>query len=157
MKKIIVVCTLLMATLVYSQDEVPNEFRSLVDNAISLISDDYYKYYQESGENNVRDIIYVIAENGGQVNLSNVKSQLLLKTIDINDKRNRKLLKKGLKVWKINFVIIGNLIKIHLINFGVKYENNNYQYVNAGISTAFFQYSCTEERWKFIKVEHNGI
>lgn len=147
---------LLIAMGVYSQDKRTNEYRTLVDSAISIVAEHRYK---QLSENISKEdfIIYVVDENSKQINLDNVKSKLTLKTIDVKDRKNRKLLKKGLKISEVRPVLQGNTITVTIINFLVNYKGKRYYYVNSGGSTVFFQYSCEEEKWILTKVEHTGI
>lgn len=111
-----VLLLILIAMVGYSQDTRKNELRTLIDTAISVISNEQHKFYHvESSEDYSKDIVvYVIDENNNQVNLDNVKTKLRLKSIDIFDKKNRELLKKGLNVWKVYPNLKGDTITILL-------------------------------------------
>jgi len=156
MKKIMLLFVALITTAVYSQDKRSNEYRELIDSAISVIAEHRYKQLSENiSKESI--IIYVMDEEGKQINLDNVKSKFTLRTIDIYDKKNRKLLKDGLKISQVSPVLNGNLITVMIINFMVNYKGKRYYFVNGGGSTVFFQYSCEEEKWILTKVEHNSI
>lgn len=150
---------LLIAMTVYSQNKRTNEYKELIDSAISVVSNEYHKFYSEDLNNyNPKDIIiYVVDENDKCINLDNVKSKFTLKTIDVKDKKNRKLLKKGLKIWQVTPTLNGNIITVNVIDFSVNYKGKMYHFVNGGGSAVFFQYSCEEEKWILSKVEHNSI
>ena len=155
-KKGILLFMLLATNILFSQEKKFNEYKKLVDSAISIAANNYMLQLSEnsSKENN---IIYVVDENSKPIDLDSIKSKLPLKTIDINNKNNRKTLKKGLKILKVRPLLQGNKITITIINFLVKYKGKEYHYFNNGGSFVFFEYSCQEEKWILTKVEHIGI
>ena len=155
-KKGILLFMLLVTNILFSQEKRLNEYKKLVDSAISIAANNYMLQLSEnsSKENN---IIYVVDENSKPIDLDSMKSKLPLKTIDINSKNNRKTLKKGLKILRVRPLLQGNKITITIINFLVKYKSKEYHYFNNGGSSVFFEYSCQEEKWILTKVEHIGI
>ena len=155
-KKGILLFMLLVTNILFSQEKKLDEYKKLVDSAISIAANNYMLQLSEnsSKENN---IIYVVDENSKPIDLDSMKSKLPLKTIDINSKNNRKTLKKGLKILKVYPLLQGNKITITIINFLVKYKGKEYHYFNNGGSFVFFEYSCQEEKWILTKVEHIGI
>ena len=155
-KKGILLFMLLATNIFFSQEKKLNEYKKLVDSAISIAANNYMLQLSEnsSKENN---IIYVVDENSKPIDLDSIKSKLPLKTIDINNKNNRKTLKKGLKILKVHSLLQGNKITITIIDFLVKYKGKEYHYFNGGGSSVFFEYSCQEEKWILTKVEHIGI
>ena len=155
-KKGVLLFMLLVTNILFSQEKKFNEYKKLVDSAISIAANNYMLQLSEnsSKENN---IIYVVDENSKPIDLDSIKSKLPLKTIDINNKNNRKTLKKGLKILRVRPLLQGNKITITIINFLVKYKGKEYHYFNGGGSSVFFEYSCQEEKWILTKVEHIGI
>ena len=155
-KKGILLFMLLATNILFSQEKKLNEYKKLVDSAISIAANNYMLQLSEnsSKENN---IIYVVDENSKPIDLDGIKSELSLKTIDINSKNNRKTLKKGLKILKVHSLLQGNKITITIIDFLVKYKGKEYHYFNGGGSSVFFEYSCQEEKWVLTKVEYIGI
>ena len=147
---------LLATNILFSQEKRLNEYKKLVDSAISIAANNYMLQLSEisSKENN---IIYVVDENSKPIDLDSIKSKLPLKTIDVNNKKNRKLLKKGLRILKILPFLQGNTITITIIDFLVNYKNKEYRYFNGGGSSVLFEFSCQEEKWVLSKVEHIGI
>ncbi|MPS72941.1 MAG: hypothetical protein E2590_07265 [Chryseobacterium sp.] len=85
---------------------------------------------------------------------SNLKG---LETIDIYDKKNKNLLKKGIGVWKVFPSLNSNLLKIKIIEFAVYYKSDNYDFSNNGGSTTVFEYSCKDGIWKLLSTENSGI
>lgn len=146
----------LIAMTVYSQDKRTNKYRELVDSAISIL---VKHTYENLDENTSKEdlIIYVVDENSKQISLDNIKSRLTLRTIDVKDRENRKLLKKGLRIWQVTPVLNGNIITVNVVNFLVNYKRKMYHFVNGGGSAVFFQYSCEEQKWILTKVEHSSI
>ena len=155
-KKGILLFMLLATNILFSQEKKLNEYKKLVDSAISIAANNYMLQLSEnsSKENN---IIYVVDENSKPIDLDSIKSKLPLKTIDVNNKKNRKLLKKGLRILKILPFLQGNTITITIIDFLVNYKNKEYRYFNGGGSSVLFEFSCQEEKWILTKVEHIGI
>ena len=155
-KKGILLFMLLVTNILFSQEKRLNEYKKLLDSAISIAANNYMLQLSEnsSKENN---IIYVVDENSKPIDLDSIKSKLPLKPIDINNKNNRKTLKKGLKILRVRPLLQGNKIIITIINFLVKYKGKEYHYFNGGGSSVFFEYSCQEEKWILTKVEHIGI
>ena len=155
-KKGILLFMLLVTNILFSQEKRLNEYKKLLDSAISIAANNYMLQLSEnsSKENN---IIYVVDENSKPIDLDSIKSKLPLKTIDINNKNNRKTLKKALKILRVRPLLQGNKIIITIINFLVKYKGKEYHYFNGGGSSVFFEYSCQEEKWILTKVEHIGI
>lgn len=146
---------LLVTNILFSQEKRLNEYKKLVDSAISIAANNYMLQLSENSSK--ENIIYVVDENSKPIDLDSIKSKLPLKTIDINNKNNRKTLKKGLKILRVRPLLQGNKIIITIINFLVKYKGKEYHYFNGGGSSVFFEYSCQEEKWILTKVEHIGI
>ena len=154
-KKGILLFMLLVTNILFSQEKRLNEYKKLVDSAISIAANNYMLQLSENSSK--ENIIYVVDENSKPIDLDSIKSKLPLKTIDINNKNNRKTLKKGLKILRVRPLLQGNKIIITIINFLVKYKGKEYHYFNGGGSSVFFEYSCQEEKWILTKVEHIGI
>ena len=155
-KKGILLFMLLVTNNLFSQEKRLNEYKKLVDSAISIAANNYMLQLSENSSKK-NNIIYVVDENSKPIDLDSIKSKLPLKTIDINNKNNRKTLKKGLKILRVRPLLQGNKIIITIINFLVKYKGKEYHYFNGGGSSVFFEYSCQEEKWILTKVEHIGI
>lgn len=172
MRKIILFVLIITFTNFFSQNKKENDYKKLIDSALVLKANDLYKFYNKQLQqqekdvnwniniNNLKEIInsiYVINENFSPVKLENVNADIPLKTLDIENPKNRKILKKGLNVWRIIPVLSGNELKITIINFTVTYKNKLNHFSNGGGSIIIFQYSCEEEKWKLIKEEHKGL
>lgn len=171
MKKIVYLL-ILFSINVFSQNKNENDYKKLIDSALVIKASDFSKFYHqqlkkdEKSDNwnkyltnlkNTINNIYVIDENSSSVKLQNVKISIPLKTIDIDHHKNRRLLKKGINVWKVIPILHGNQLEIVIIEFKVIYKNKGYEFANGGGSTIVFQYSCEKEKWNLIKEEHKGI
>lgn len=165
MRKIIVFFLLLFVVDVYSQGN-RNEYKTLIDSAIVIKANNLHKFYNEelkkdkwkSYVNNFKkNDVYVIDENNKPIILNFIKSKIALKTIDINDKKNRGLLKKGIKAWMVYPILNGNTLTISIIDFGIHYRGKKYNFINGGGSTIVFQYSCEDKKWKLVKEDHTGL
>jgi hypothetical protein len=172
MKKIIflILCFLFYASIFKAQ-KLDNEWNVLRDSAIVIKADDLYKFYNEQLSKDVHtenwkifldnfthsiNNLYLLDENNKSFKI-NKTSKISFKGIDIYDKKNRKLLKQGIDVWKVIQILNGNRITITIIDFKVTYKNKNYQFANGGGSTIVFEYSCSEDQWKLLTVKHSGI
>lgn len=147
---------LLIATTAYSQDNRTNEYKKLIDSAISI----FIRHIDDNFcENSSKEelIIYLIDEQSKQIDISNVKSRLSLRTIDINDKKNRNLLRKGLKISQVRPIFNNNILTVNIVNYLVSYKDKTFHFVNSGGSAFFFQYSCEQKKWVLSKVEHTSI
>lgn len=174
MKKLLEICFTFCFISAFSQRNNEDTHKKLIDSALALrASNVYYYYYYYNKDlnkniktenwtrhlNNLKYIInntYVIDENLYPVKLDAVKSTIPLKTIDIKNPKNKKLLKKGIDVWKIIPILYGNQLKIVIIDFKVSYKNKLYNFDNGGGSNIIFEYSCNDKKWKLISEEHTG-
>lgn len=156
MKTRIFILTLLIALKAYSQDKEHNEYRTIIDSAIDILIENTYQKINEKDFNN-NLVIFIVDENLKQLNLDNIKSKNLLKTIDVKDKKNIKLLRKGIKIWQVKPVLRGNIITVNVIYFMVSYKNKMYEFVNSGGASFTFEYFCEEERWITTEVKYNSF
>jgi len=172
MRKIIICFFVLTFGNIFSQNKKKDDLKKLIDSALVIKANDLYRFYNKELKkdrkdhnwniyiNNLENTInntYVIDQNSSSIKLENVKTSIPLKTIDIEDKKNTRLLKKGINVWKIIPSLKGNTLTIDIIDATVYYKNKEFIFGNSGGSTIVFQYSCEEEKWKLIKEEHKGI
>lgn len=78
-------------------------------------------------------------------------------SIDIYDKKNRGLLKKGIHAWKILPVLKGNRFIINIVDFNITYKNRNYNFANGGGATVIFEYHCDTSKWVLMNTKWSGI
>lgn len=172
MKKIILWFLVLFSTNTFSQNKEQNDYKKLIDSALIIKATNLYNFYNkqipddkqdDNWHRNIANLkhtvnnIYVINEYYSSVKLENIRTKIPLKTLDIEDRKNRKLLRKGINVWKIIPVMNKNQLRIVIIDFKVVFKRKELFFGNGGGSTIVFQYSCEEEKWKLIKEEHKGI
>ncbi|MCA6068271.1 hypothetical protein JI747_013835 [Chryseobacterium sp. RG1] len=172
MRKIIICFFVLIFGNIYSQNKKKDDLKKLIDSAIVIKANDLYRFYNKELKknrqddnwniyiNNLENTInntYVIDHNSSSVKLENIKVAIPLKTIDIEDHKNRKLLKKGINIWKIIPNLNGSVLTINILDASLHLKNKKYEFSYGGGSTIIFQYSCEEEKWKLIKEEHKGI
>ncbi|KFE98921.1 hypothetical protein IX39_16075 [Chryseobacterium formosense] len=172
MRRIILCVFTIIFTNFFSQSKRDNDYKKLIDSALILKANDTYRFYNKELEREEKadnwkiylhnfkkkiNNIYIIDENHLPVNLENVKTDIPLKTIDIENPKNRSVIKKGLDAWKIIPILSENELKINIIAFKVTYKHKLLQFSNGGGSTIIFQYSCEEKKWKLIKEKHKGI
>lgn len=102
--------------------------------------------------------IYLVGEEIPKSYLPKTSSKYPLNYINIYDKKNRKLLKKGIMAVSIQpLKLEGNKVIITLINFKISYKNQNYNFSNGGGSETYFEYSCADEKWKLLESNFSGI
>lgn len=172
MKTLKIFLVLLFAMKAYSQDKKTNDYKILIDSSIVIKANDYYKFYNEQLAKDIHtenwkyyieklkksiNSIYIIDQDGRSIDLNSIKTQIPLKTLDVYDKKNKILLKKGVAIWKVIPVLKGDVLTITIIDANMYYKNKRYNFINGGGSTIVFQYSCEEKKWVLIKEEHTGI
>ncbi|WP_152538241.1 hypothetical protein [Aquimarina megaterium] len=149
MKNFVLILTLLFSFSCFSQKEDYIDLKAFYSTAIKNKIDytkkkDHYYFFTDDSMNNY------LPENidGHKVNY-----------INIYHKKNKKLLKKGIFVFKISPIRIkGNRILIYITDFGISRRNKkHYDFANAGGSITTFEYSCTTNKWEFIGTKHHGI
>ena len=151
--KIIIFCIgyFLINNCLYSQ-EITNDFKTLIDSAIHikcsqiLAADNVDKEYLKK--------IYIVNENGQSMMLSKGNK---LNTLNIYDRKNKHILKKGLHIWKVVTILEKNKFIINIIDFQVTYKRNNYDFANGGGTKIIFEFSCDENNWKLIYNKTQGI
>ncbi len=172
MKIIKIFLVLLFAVRAYSQDKINNEYKILIDSSVIIKAKNLQNFYNEKLKRNTKadknsaysddlkkhsNDIYVVDENYKAIIINTAKYGISLKTLDVYDKKNKSLLKKGISVWKVIPVLKGDVLTITIIDANMYYKNKKYNFINGGGSTIVFQYSCEEKKWVLIKEEHTGI
>lgn len=137
--------TLLFLGLVvfsYSQDKI-DDYKKMIDSAIII---------KKNISNNAWRKKYYLINSDNAKYITNKRQAIFFNDpINIYDKKNRKLLKKGIYVWKIVTELVNNQLIVNIIDFRVFYKNNNYEFINNGSgSTLIFEYSCQYGRWKLL-------
>ena len=172
MKRIIsLICIFLLCSFTIKAQKIDNEYKTLKDGAIVISGDDFYNFYKQELSKDIQtenwklyiqqlstkiNNLYLLDENNRGFKINTI-SKIQFKEIDIYDKNNRSLLKKGINVWKVIEVLNGNSITINIMDFKITYKNKNYQFTNVGGSVIVFEYSCKENQWKLLTVKHLGI
>ncbi len=101
--------------------------------------------------------IYLIDAKDQAYSLTSDRDQKKFKYINVYDQKNRKLLRNGVKAWKVLPVLTGNKLVVSIIEFTVTYKNKNYNYANGGGATVVFEYSCDKSKWEFRESKWSGI
>ncbi|OPC33592.1 hypothetical protein BAX97_04655 [Elizabethkingia meningoseptica] len=172
MKKIIFLtwCFLFYSFTIRAQN-LENEYKTLKDNAIEIYVNEFYTFYTQEMSKNIQtenfklykqqlsnkiNNLYLLDENNRSFKIKAI-SKIQFKEIDIYDKKNRNILKKGINVWKVIEVLNRNKITIRIIDSSVMYKNKNYQFTSEGGAEIVFEYSCKENQWKLLTKKHSGI
>ncbi|WP_447635373.1 hypothetical protein [Flavobacterium microcysteis] len=171
MKRIFLI-GLLLSFKLYSQEK-PNEYKKLVDSAITIksnqaledfnhqlrknINTENWRYYIENYKRRIENT-YLIDENH-QPYIIQPSNELGIKfkQMDIYDSKNKKELKKGISAWKIVSGLNENKLKIDIIEFTINYANKKYIFANGGGSTFIYEYSCEEKKWILISNKTNVL
>ncbi|MFC4163904.1 hypothetical protein ACFOWU_09575 [Epilithonimonas zeae] len=163
MKKIIflIICFLFCSSIFKAQI-LEDEYKILRDLVIVNNANDFFDFYNKELSKDIQtenwktyskqlsnkiNNLYLLDENNKNLRVNNT-SKITFKEIDIYNKKNINLLKKGINAWKVIQILEGNRIIIKIIDFIINYENKNYQFTNVGGSTTIYEYSCEEKKWK---------
>ncbi len=122
-----------------------NEYKKMIDSAIIM------QPAQLEGN------VYLIDQNNQPYILESDKSEQKFKSISIEAKENRKLIKRGIRIWKILPVLNKNQLMITIVDFYVSYRRKNYNFLNGGGANIKFEYSCEEKQWILIESNWLGI
>lgn len=163
MKKVLflLVCFLFCFTKFKAQ-KIDNEHKILRDLAIVNSANDLFDFYKKELSKNTQtenwklyiqqlsskiNNLYLLDENNQSFKID-ATSKIRFKEINIYDKKNINLLKKGINVWKVIEVLNGNRITINIVDFKISYRNKNYQFTNGGGSATVYEYSCENKKWE---------
>lgn len=157
MKTLIVSCLYFISLTIYPQKLAINELKDLDAIAVAVLSDEYFNYYKKIDKENSEDrIIYLIDENFESIDIENIESSMILRSINIYDRKSKKILKEGINVWKLNQVLNGDMITISVGYFWLEYKRQKYHFINKGGSNVYFKFSCKKRIWELYKIKHNG-
>lgn len=127
-----------------------DDYKKLIDSAIIIQTTQADKTPYQPG-------IYLIdAKDQAYVFTSDV-DQKRFGHINVYDKKNKKLLKDGIKAWKVLPVLNGSKLIVSIIDFYITYKKNNYNFANGGGATVIFEYSCDKNAWIFRETKWTGI
>ncbi len=156
MKTFFIIASILICGFKLHAQQEKDDLKKMVDSAINI------KYVQvRSGDKSASldsyfDNLYLINEHNQSLDYLSVNN-LKLKRINIYDKGNRKILKKGINAWKVLTVLNKNMLEVNIIDFRITYRNNNYYFSNGGGAIAIFEFSCDENKWKLNYFQNRGI
>lgn len=135
-----------MSFIIVNSQITNDDYKKMIDSAISL-----------KNENSTVSKHYILNSENQPYTLSDDLKSKGLETINIYDKKNRKIITNGINVWKIISILNSNIFEIRIIDFTVKQHKDNYQFSNGGGSTFIYEYSCENKIWKLISTKHSGI
>jgi uncharacterized protein YnzC (UPF0291/DUF896 family) len=169
MKKIIYILLLSFTSLMYSQDKNKNDYKILVDSAIVIYGNNYYKFYELEQTKKLNtdsnwkyyleefkkrlENIYLIDENGNPLYINNNYSKIKFKQMFVFDKKNRNITRKeefGIKTWKVIPKLEENRLNIKIVDCNLNYKDNEYFYkldFESPYTIITFEYSCSEKKW----------
>lgn len=147
MKYIIILVFSFVRIVSYSQNK-DDHYKILIDSAITL----QIKALDDLKEGSV----YLIDQNNQSYFLLNENYQKKFKTISLHEKKNRKLLKKGIDAWKIIPILYNNRLEVSIVYFKITYNKLNYKFANGGGAKVVFEYSCKNDRWELLGNKWSG-
>lgn len=172
MKNILFIVLLSVSLNLYSQDKL-DDYRKLIDSSVVIKSIEVYKSFKEdlekkndtdnwkyyiSNYKHYIENIYLIDGNNRPYSIALSKiSDIKFKQIDIYNKKNKKIIKKGIDAWKIVTTLDGNKLKIVIIDFKIIYNKGNYQFANGGGKTIIFEYLCQDKKWILTSNKTNAL
>ncbi|KLT65387.1 hypothetical protein [Pedobacter sp. BMA] len=150
MKSIILIFAILFAgTVSYGQIK-DDDYKKMIDTAIVM---------QTNGSNKTpyRPGIYLIDAKDQGYMLTSAANKKKFGYINVYDKKNKNLLKKGINAWKVLPVLSGNRLIIRVIDLNVIYRNNIYKFGNGGGAAVTFEYLCDKNKWVFKETNWSGL
>lgn len=148
MKKIILLTFLFLSASCFSQNndsDTKNMYALAIENHLKQVEE-----YIKDGilTYNIEDI-YFISEYVQRENLPEFIGNYRVNYLNIYDRENTRLLKKGVRAISVQPIsIVKNKIEIYLIDFNIKLKNQEYKYSNGGGSTSTFEFSCDSNKWE---------
>lgn len=149
MKNILLIILIFISYISFGQGKI-DEYKKMIDSAIiiqnSLTS-------SSPGDR----IIHLVDQNDNPYILMIDKDQQKFKSIAVYSKENRKLIKKGIRAWKVLPVLSKNKLIVTIIDFYITYKNKNYNFANGGGAKVVFEYSCSQNKWILAESNWSGI
>jgi len=155
-----------------SQNNTDN-YKIMIDSAIVINLNKSYEHYNQELKKDIKtenwksyisdyknrlENIYLIDDSYNPFYLNKNKQDLYnFKSIELYEKRNKKLLKKGINAWKISSNLNNNRLTITIIDFFITLNNGKYNFANGGGSTTIFEYNCNKMSWELISCITKGI
>ena len=124
-----------------------NDYKKMIDSAIEM----------QSALLKGKENIYLIDHNNQPYILESDKEEQKFKSVSIESKENRRLIKKGIRAWKVFSVLIKNQLIVTLVDFYITYKNKNYNFLNGGGAKIIFEYSCDQKKWVLVESNWSGL
>ncbi|HSZ33977.1 MAG TPA: hypothetical protein VK772_11735 [Puia sp.] len=135
-----------------------DEFSNMIDSALKMR---YTKISEKltKGEDirNYFENLYLLNSENRSLNYLPISKSIKFNYIDVLDKRNEKIVEKGIRAWKVISLLDGNKFTINIIDFAIRLKNRIYNFSNGGGAMIIFEYDCVENVWKLNKFENKGI
>jgi hypothetical protein len=149
--KIILLFTTMICIHISSYCQSKNDdYKKMIDSAIVIQTMHPDKVPYRTG-------IYLIDAKDQAYILKSDVDQKKFSSINVYDKKNKKLLEKGINAWKVLPVLSGNKLIVSIIDFNITCKRNNYSFANGGGATVVFEYLCDKGRWVFRETKWSGI
>lgn len=153
MKKLVLTVIVFIFSLTIYAQEKSDESKIMIDSAVKI---KYIKYMEASKNQNTDYLenLYLIDEQDQPLNYLSSSSKL--KSIQIYDDRNKKILTKGIHAWKVFTKIDKNKFIVNIVDFHITYRSHNYNFSNGGGSQTIFEYDCQNDKWRLISSQLRG-
>jgi hypothetical protein len=130
-----------------------NDYVALIDSALSL-DINYYSSFVDRKKATPIKVIYLIDENYNPIEFCKNNKHIEIGILNRDVKKDRKIYKKGISVWKVFFELNGNVINIKFLHTQATFERNMRNFSNGGGSVFSFEYSCDKKDWIIIDEKH---
>jgi hypothetical protein len=154
MKRIFFGMILLICCLTLRAQQAKDEFKTMVDSAISIKYSHLIETSKSMDDNYINNL-YLMDEQNQPLNY--LYKPKKFKFIEVFNSRNTKIITKGIYAWKVFTNLKGNEFVINIVDFYITYKKHNYNFSNGGVSKTIFRYSCDENKWKLISSINSGI
>ncbi len=157
MKAVLFIIGLFSCSLDLLGQQSKDEFKVMIDSAISLKYGPLSAMVKDENAASYFGNLYLLNEQNEPLNYLEASSKYNFKFISVYDERSLKVIKKGIRAWKVFTILNGNRLTINIVDFYITYKNRNYNFANGGGAKTIFEYSCDENKWVLISFQNRGI
>lgn len=162
----LLILSLFFSLSMYAQCK--DDYKTMIDSVITIKSKYEYDWYvketnkkypnnflEKINKSNYKEYIeniYLLDSNYLPYFYDNSKSKIKFKSINIYDKRNRKILKKGeygIDAWIVKPVLNGNVLTISILKCKIKLHKKQLNLINSyeNIFRVKFKFSEVHNQW----------
>jgi len=158
MKKWIVLLLILMVGLKAKGQDYTDEIKLMTDSAISINYAEMRKYVDKKLLKTAYfDNLFIINEYNEPLDYLRAPVRLNLKRLNLSDRKSKKIVGKGVNVWKVITSLKNDKFYIVIIDLYVTYKKSVYNLSNGGGLEVIFQYSHGENRWLLLSTKRGSV